>query len=369
MSRKNILKTFLFVLGMSLLFPHRAKAVPPPDFIFSIGSSIAQVFSVIVIFCSGIFVFLYEGLKAKAMILKHRKLWLLLGSICIIALASAGSYFLAIQKQKNEYATWIIESQKNAEQQAKTEIPEIKEEVPIVIPTTTPETQNNFFETHKNTPLSISDVDFKAIINSNTQNFFILDAREDVEFENGHFPNATHIRMADLKSSEYQKLPTDKFVYVFCWSGIRGKEVAEFLRDKGVLGIYLENGANGWYTSGGDWLGSIKFTEKFTAPKFQKVFSTEEVQKYVSEGIVLVDSREPEKFKQSHIKGALNISMLFTPTANLETVFEQVPAHSKVIAICDDYVNCFDAKVTGVELEKRGQEFLGRYNTPWDYGN
>jgi len=53
--------------------------------------------------------------------------------------------------------------------------------------------------------------------------------------------------------------------------------------------------------------------------------------------------------------------------SEIEKTFGQVPANSQVITVCDAYVNCFDAKITGVELERRGHQFLGRYNKPWEY--
>jgi len=34
--------------------------------------------------------------------------------------------------------------------------------------------------------------------------------------------------------------------------------------------------------------------------------------------------------------------------------------------VCDSFVNCFDAVLTGTELERRGHIFLGRYNSPWE---
>jgi len=83
--------------------------------------------------------------------------------------------------------------------------------------------------------------------------------------------------------------------------------------------------------------------------------------------VILVDTREPYKFKQSHIAGSINIPIMYTAMINVENVFKQVPENSKVITVCDGYVNCFDAKITGVELERRGHQFLGRYNKPWEY--
>jgi len=225
----------------------------------------------------------------------------------------------------------------------------------------------DFFGKNENTNILVTNQDFKNITDSPQSDYIILDAREDIEYENGYFPESLHIRFADLKAGRWIELPKDKFVYVICWSGIRGKEVAEFLRTKKIVSSYLENGANGWVEFGGKWIGEIKFGEKYTDPKYQIVFSTDDVKKKVTEGVILVDTREPYKFNQSHIAGSVNIPIMYTPTITLEKTFSQVPENSKIITVCDGYVNCFDAKITGVELERRGHQFLGRYNKPWEY--
>lgn len=225
----------------------------------------------------------------------------------------------------------------------------------------------DFFAKNENKNILVANQDFKNITDTKQTNYIVLDAREDIEYENGYFPGSLHIRFADLKAGRWIELPKDKFIYVICWSGIRGKEVAEFLRTKKIVASYLENGANGWVEFGGKWNGSIKFGEKYTDSRYQIVFSTKEVRNKVKEGVILIDTREPYKFNQSHIAGSVNIPIMYTATINLEKVFNQVPPQSKVITVCDDYVNCFDAKITGVELERRGNEFLGRYNKPWEY--
>lgn len=361
---KGISLTFCFALF--LFFPRTAKAVLPPDFIFNIGSQIIQFFSAILIFFSGIFAFLYQFIKIKTMALKKRKIWIASIFVLIFAIALAASYLLALQKQKIEYEQWLRESQMQSEKNILSNTEETIASTHTPLPTSTP--LETFFEIQKDTPLSISNTDFQALQNK-SDNFIVLDARENIEFENGHFPSSTHIRFADIKNKGWEQLPKEKFIYVFCWSGIRGKEVAEFLRSKKILARYLEHGASGWYESGGTWIGSIKFSEKYSSSQFQKVFSTNEVKNYIKKGVILIDSREPKKYKQSHIEGSINISMFSQSQEELDTLFAQIPAQSKLITICDEYVNCFDAKVTGVELEKRKHIFLGRYNKPWEYGN
>ncbi len=228
-------------------------------------------------------------------------------------------------------------------------------------------TTSSFFENNKNYPIKITNKEFNKIINNGKADYIILDAREDLEYDNGYLSNSKHIRFADLKAGKWIELPEDKYIYVICWSGIRGKEVADFLRTKNLVASYLENGANGWVEWGGDWTGNIKFSEKYESEKYKKIFTTSEVKKKVANGVVLVDSREPWKFEDSKIPGSVNIPIMYTPSINLEDAFAQVPPNSTVITICDGYVNCFDAKITAVELEHRGHTFIGRYNKPWEY--
>lgn len=376
--KKNLIFLLLF-LGI-LLYPQKSQAVIPPDFIFNIGSQVLQFFSALIIFFSAIFGLCYEFLRTKMALLKHRRVLLFCIGLLILITAFGFSVSFATLKQNAEYNKWLAESEAYSQREEVPDEEPVTEPSPLAIPplpptstlrveisSSTPPT--NFFEENTSLGLSITNQDFKNVLSTQKNDSIIIDAREDIEFANGHFPGALHIRYADLKDGAWETLPKNKVIYVFCWSGIRGKEVAEFLRTKNLVGVFLEHGANGWYDFGGTWQGNIKFAEKYTDLKFQKVFTTDEVKKHVKEGVVLVDSREPERFNKSHIKNSISIPLFYTPTRELESTFAKVPAGSSVITICDGYVNCFDAKLTGVELEKRGYTFLGRYNTPWDYGN
>lgn len=224
-----------------------------------------------------------------------------------------------------------------------------------------------FFDSNSNQNIVVTNEEFNQIIKNNITNIIILDARENIEYENGFLPGSTHIRFADIKAGRWLEIPSDRVVYVLCWSGIRGKEVAEFLRTKKIVSRYLENGANGWVAFGGQWSGSIKFTDKYNEYRFQRVMTTGEVKDEVAKGTILIDCREPEKYNKDHLAGSINIATMYIPSFQYEAVLNQVLPGSKIIAICDGYVNCFDAKITGVELEKRGHTFIGRYNKPWEY--
>ncbi len=532
------MKKFLGLIPFSLLclfaLPQTTHAVPPPDFLFNLGSSMAQAFSVAVIFLGAIFSISYKFIKIKLQLIKSKKiLFIAISTVGIILISFGSAYLYGEYKQKSEYNNWMEESQKYAtlpgeqeaylkekllredssteeEYQAKNEnllreyevdklkigetsdkkeeiqkqdgpfvsnidkklndkntkfiteyykniatgeyqkaydsskksveyetfkgwylnttkitiddlvrIDEetssleltlyegnkytrygvlmalkLKDENPIQVASSevrilsegtiaekgeekiasesnpeegASENKDDFFAQNENYNLSITNFEFSKIINSNSSNYIVLDAREDLEYENGYFPGSTHIRFADLQAGKWIELPTDKYIFVLCWSGIRGKEVAEFLRTKNIVASYLENGANGWVEWGGTWIGDIKFSEKYSEEKYKTIFSTSEIEDEVANGTFLVDCREPWKFENWHIEGSVNIPIMYTPTIDLVDVFAQVPENSTVITICDDYVNCFDAKITGVELEERGHTFIGRYNKPWEY--
>lgn len=225
----------------------------------------------------------------------------------------------------------------------------------------------DFFEQTSSTPLSITNTEFQKQLDEYSNDLWVLDAREDLEYENGSFPGSHHIRFADLKAGKWIEVPHDRVIIVLCWSGIRGKEVTEFLRAKRLVARFLEKGANGWVAEGGRWDGNTEFGKTYSADRFRKVFTTQDVRRAVSDGALLVDARQPEKYQYSHISGTANIAMMYTPTLLMDSAFAQLPPEQTVITVCDDYVNCFDAKIVGVELEKRGHQFLGRYNRPWEY--
>lgn len=227
---------------------------------------------------------------------------------------------------------------------------------------------NNFFDDNKNLGLFISNEDFQNVINKGGE-IYVLDSRENEEYEIGNFSDSVHIRFADLLAGEWISLPTDRVIYVFCWSGIRGKEVAEFLRSKKVLSRYIENGADKWVSFGGKWNGGIKFSVAYPQERYAKTFELGELKDKIASGTVVVDSRNKEKWDSWHIPNSINIPIIYTPSSQIEDLLAEVPAGESVITVCDDFVSCFDAKLTGLKLEKKGHEFLGRYNKPWEFRN
>lgn len=355
------MKVYMALIAATLLMMNgieTAYAVPPPDFLFAVGSQLGVIFSVLVVVLSGALGVATTLAKSFIARIRHRKAFWAFAALAVICLSLSGGYAIDRYRQQSLYMQWVRESNRQSGSGAiyasssKTE-------------TRKSEDDASFFEAHRDLPIAISNEEFQSAANQGPP--FVLDAREDEEYAIGNFPESLHIRFADLLSGAWTELPNDRVVYVFCWSGIRGKETTDFLRSKHIAARYIENGANGWVTFGGAWNGGIHFLDTYTGERYQIVFTIDQVREYEKQGVVFVDSRPQSKFEKWHIPGSISIPIIYTPTARMEDALAQVPPHSKVITVCDDFVSCFDAKVAGVKLEKRGNAFLGRYNKPWEY--
>ncbi len=108
---KNVLwrkgKFFLMFIVAFLFFPRQSQAVVPPDFIFNIGSQIAQAFSVVVVFLSAIFVTAYQFLKVKFVTLKVNKAFWIISITTIIIGSFAFAVFYTAHEQKVNYNKWL----------------------------------------------------------------------------------------------------------------------------------------------------------------------------------------------------------------------------------------------------------------------
>src|SRR5699024_8171496 len=82
----------------------------------------------------------------------------------------------------------------------------------------------------------INDVD--ELVNKKQ---FLLDVREDFEYELGHISGATRISVNELENHLHE-LPKDKPIYVYCQHGMRGKKAVNLLTNNGFEAINLEEG-------------------------------------------------------------------------------------------------------------------------------
>jgi len=78
---------------------------------------------------------------------------------------------------------------------------------------------------------------------------FVLDVREDYEFEAGHVPGARHIPLAELPL-QYTELDPDEDVYIICRTGGRSHQAALWLTAQGFTAINVAGGSGAWLDAG-----------------------------------------------------------------------------------------------------------------------
>jgi rhodanese-related sulfurtransferase len=80
---------------------------------------------------------------------------------------------------------------------------------------------------------------------------FLLDVREDDEWNAGHVPGAVHIPMRELGPRQAE-LPTDRTILCVCRSGNRSGMVMQALAEAGYQVENLDGGLQSWEAYGHD---------------------------------------------------------------------------------------------------------------------
>ncbi|PLX20859.1 hypothetical protein C0584_03685 [Candidatus Parcubacteria bacterium] len=221
--------------------------------------------------------------------------------------------------------------------------------------------KNIFFDERSAEEASISKKDFLGILEKQDKNNFLLDAREDFEWDEGYFEGSLHMRMIDILIGGWQDIPRDKRVYVICWTGARGGEIANFLREKNILAYYYDGGIDE-LGSVDTWVENTEQIDKHSAPNYRKLFRANELSIEIDKGVFVVDTRSTEDFMKSQIKDSINISILKTPSDQIEEVLSNITG-DRVIVVCNSLVSCFDAKASAVEIEKSNKVILGFFKS------
>ena len=82
------------------------------------------------------------------------------------------------------------------------------------------------------------------------EDVFLLDVREQHEYDAGHIPNITLIPMGDIPA-RIAELPTDKEIIVTCRSGNRSGQITNYLREQGFTNVHnMEGGILAWEAAG-----------------------------------------------------------------------------------------------------------------------
>jgi rhodanese-related sulfurtransferase len=96
---------------------------------------------------------------------------------------------------------------------------------------------------------SVPEVAVSQIPSAGDQPPYILDVREDDEWEAGHIEGAQHIPMMKVPA-RLAEIPTGEQVLVICRSGSRSARVVGFLQAQGVDAANVAGGMQVWSTLG-----------------------------------------------------------------------------------------------------------------------
>ena len=78
---------------------------------------------------------------------------------------------------------------------------------------------------------------------------FLLDVREDDEWQAGHAPDAHHLPLGRVQA-EHETLPKDAEIVVICRAGGRSEQAAVALRGAGYDAVNLAGGMRAWAAAG-----------------------------------------------------------------------------------------------------------------------
>ncbi|GLZ07256.1 sulfurtransferase [Actinomadura sp. NBRC 104412] len=81
------------------------------------------------------------------------------------------------------------------------------------------------------------------------QDAYLLDVREQDEWDAGHAPQAVHIPMGRLRDRAAE-VPRDQEIYVICRSGARSAQVTVALNQAGWLARNVDGGMKRWVEVG-----------------------------------------------------------------------------------------------------------------------
>jgi thioredoxin len=96
---------------------------------------------------------------------------------------------------------------------------------------------------------AVVEVDLDNFAAAHAGGAYVVDVREDAEWEGGRVPGAVHVPMNTIPD-RIGELPKDSPVFVICASGNRSRQVSDFLRAQGVDAINVAGGTNGWAQRG-----------------------------------------------------------------------------------------------------------------------
>jgi rhodanese-related sulfurtransferase len=78
---------------------------------------------------------------------------------------------------------------------------------------------------------------------------YLIDVREDDEWQAGHAPEAVHLPLSELVA-RMEEVPADRDVYVICKVGGRSEQAVRYLNQAGRTTVNVSGGMLAWHAAG-----------------------------------------------------------------------------------------------------------------------
>jgi len=102
-------------------------------------------------------------------------------------------------------------------------------------------------ESIKNNEVSVMDINTETVYSEvDNKDVYIIDVREDYEYESGHIRNSYNIPMSGLTEISEVVSSLDSKIIVYCQSGNRSGMAAKKLIEMGYTNVYDMGGINSW---------------------------------------------------------------------------------------------------------------------------
>ena len=80
----------------------------------------------------------------------------------------------------------------------------------------------------------------------NLEHVYIIDVREEDEYEEGHLINSYNIPLSRLEDINNENISKDAKIIIYCRSGNRCKTAQERLNNMGYINVYDMGGITNW---------------------------------------------------------------------------------------------------------------------------
>ena len=107
-----------------------------------------------------------------------------------------------------------------------------------------------YYEKMPDNSYKIPEADMKKLVDGLDKSIYILDIRDNKDFVKGHIAEAQNIPFRDV-GKNLEKLPKDKDIIVYCYTGQTGGQTTALLNAVGFNARSLNGGMNnGWAKAG-----------------------------------------------------------------------------------------------------------------------